>query len=168
MRSCSAARYQSAGMTKPGRATASTPPDREPLHKPVWWVTAASWCSTISDKAVSRGSSGNRCMRSQAGHWRAKSCSAAATLTSRRSSGSQAFRRGADTASCKSPGAVSAASIARASPAERVSRPTLSSDGASGCTPCVGIRPCVVFRPSRPQVAAGIRTEPAVSVPSAP
>ena len=46
-----------------------------------------------------------------AGDWSSDVCSSdlAATLTSRRSSGSQAFRRGADTASCKSPGAVSAA-----------------------------------------------------------
>src|SRR5580692_93773 len=47
------------------------------------------------------------------------------------------------------------------------SGPTVSRDGASGYTPCTGTRPQVVLRPTTPQQAAGIRTEPPVSVPSA-
>src|SRR5690242_13770411 len=45
--------------------------------------------------------------------------------------------------------------------------PTVSNDGASGYTPFTETRPCVVFRPTTPQQAAGTRTEPPVSVPSA-
>src|ERR1700759_4595776 len=47
------------------------------------------------------------------------------------------------------------------------SGPTVSRDGASGYTPSSGTRPQVVFRPAIPQQAAGIRTEPPVSVPRA-
>src|SRR6478735_2749999 len=47
------------------------------------------------------------------------------------------------------------------------SGPTVSMDGASGYTPSSGTRPQVVFRPAIPQQAAGIRTEPPVSVPRA-
>src|SRR5271165_6165174 len=47
------------------------------------------------------------------------------------------------------------------------SGPTVSKDGASGYTPCTGTRPQVVFKPTTPQQAAGIRTDPPVSVPSA-
>jgi len=47
------------------------------------------------------------------------------------------------------------------------SGPTVSMDDASGYTPWAGTRPQVVFRPTTPQQAAGIRTEPPVSVPSA-
>src|SRR6266568_5034967 len=47
------------------------------------------------------------------------------------------------------------------------SGPTVSRDGASGYTPSTGTRPQVVFRPAIPQQAAGIRTEPPVSVPRA-
>src|SRR5215469_8639920 len=49
----------------------------------------------------------------------------------------------------------------------RPSGPTVSRDGASGYTPSSGIRPQVVFRPAIPQQAAGIRTDPPVSVPRA-
>ncbi len=45
--------------------------------------------------------------------------------------------------------------------------PTVSSVGASGWTPSSGMRPYVVFRPTTPQQAAGVRTDPPVSVPSA-
>src|SRR5580693_8029408 len=45
------------------------------------------------------------------------------------------------------------------------SGPTVSRDSASGYTPSTGTRPQVVFRPTTPQQAAGIRTEPPVSVP---
>ena len=45
--------------------------------------------------------------------------------------------------------------------------PTGSPAAASGYTPRAGTRPQVVFRPTTPQQAAGIRTEPPVSVPSA-
>ena len=47
------------------------------------------------------------------------------------------------------------------------SGPTVSRDGASGYTPSTDTRPQVVFRPAIPQQAAGIRTEPPVSVPRA-
>ena len=45
--------------------------------------------------------------------------------------------------------------------------PTVSRDGARGYTPFTEIRPCVVFRPATPQQAAGILTDPPVSVPNA-
>jgi hypothetical protein len=45
--------------------------------------------------------------------------------------------------------------------------PTVSSDGASGYTPFTDTRPHVVFSPVTPQQAAGMRTEPPVSVPKA-
>ena len=47
------------------------------------------------------------------------------------------------------------------------SGPTVSMEVASGYTPSSGTRPQVVFRPVIPQQAAGIRTEPPVSVPRA-
>src|SRR6516162_10493826 len=47
------------------------------------------------------------------------------------------------------------------------SGPTVSRDGASGYTPSTGTRSQVVFRPAIPQQAAGIRTDPPVSVPRA-
>src|SRR5690348_12081441 len=47
------------------------------------------------------------------------------------------------------------------------SGPTVSMEDASGYTPSSGARPQVVFRPTTPQQAAGIRTEPPVSVPRA-
>ena len=46
------------------------------------------------------------------------------------------------------------------------SGPTESSVVDSGKTPSVGTRPTVGLKPARPQNAAGMRTEPAVSVPS--
>ena len=45
--------------------------------------------------------------------------------------------------------------------------PTVSIDGASGHMPSSGMRPKVVFRPTTPHHAAGLRIDPAVSVPSA-
>ncbi len=47
----------------------------------------------------------------------------------------------------------------------RAMGPTVSKLGASGQTPSSGMRPQVVFRPVVPQQAAGIRTEPPVSLP---
>src|SRR5580704_8920142 len=44
--------------------------------------------------------------------------------------------------------------------------PTWSSDQDSGITPRMLTRPYVGFNPTMPQYEAGIRTEPAVSVPS--
>ncbi len=41
----------------------------------------------------------------------------------------------------------------------------MSSDGASGHTPARGTTPKVVLSPATPQHAAGLRIEPAVSVP---
>src|SRR5215468_10812578 len=46
------------------------------------------------------------------------------------------------------------------------SGPTVSSDGASGYTPFTDTRPDAVRRPTTPQHAAGMRTEPPVSVPN--
>ena len=43
----------------------------------------------------------------------------------------------------------------------------MSSDGASGHTPSSGMRPQVVFSPTVPQHAEGLRIEPAVSLPMA-
>src|ERR687897_106199 len=48
-----------------------------------------------------------------------------------------------------------------------VSGPTLSSDGASGCTPARSTRAAVGLKPTMPQNAAGTRIEPDVSVPIA-
>ncbi len=51
------------------------------------------------------------------------------------------------------------------SSAVNASGPTVSSDQAVGTTPRVGTRPQVGRIPVTPQNAAGMRTEPAVSVP---
>src|SRR6185369_8680328 len=62
----------------------------------------------------------------------------------------------------------SSSCIPSTSPATpRAIGPTVSYEGESGCTPASGIRPQVVFSPATPQHAAGMRTEPPVSVPSA-
>src|SRR5207248_2914641 len=45
--------------------------------------------------------------------------------------------------------------------------PTVSNDGANGLTPASEIKPCDGRKPQIPQLLAGIRVEPAVSVPSA-
>ena len=45
--------------------------------------------------------------------------------------------------------------------------PIVSRKGASGHTPFSGTRPHVVFKPTMPQHAAGIRIDPPVSDPSA-
>ena len=50
----------------------------------------------------------------------------------------------------------------------RAKGPTVSSEGANGKTPSVGMRPWVTFSPKMPVMAAGTRIEPPVSVPSAP
>src|SRR5262245_6566703 len=49
----------------------------------------------------------------------------------------------------------------------RARTPTVSRAGLSGWTPFRLTRPRPGFRPTTPQVAAGIRTEPPVSLPSA-
>ena len=46
--------------------------------------------------------------------------------------------------------------------------PTVSSVWLTRSTPKLLTRPCVVFRPVRPQKAEGMRTDPPVSVPIAP
>src|SRR5215471_19321389 len=45
--------------------------------------------------------------------------------------------------------------------------PTVSNDGANGLTPASEIKPCDGRKPQIPQLLAGIRVEPAVSVPNA-
>ena len=57
--------------------------------------------------------------------------------------------------------------IVATSATDRPIGPTLSKDHDSGTTPRRGIRPCVGLRPTTPHRAAGIRIEPAVSVPMA-
>src|SRR5215213_7998975 len=49
----------------------------------------------------------------------------------------------------------------------RVNTPTVSSVGANGITPATEIKPCEGLHPQIPQLLAGTRTEPPVSVPSA-
>ena len=84
------------------------------------------------------------------------------------SSGGPTSRTGEneDHGSRVSPPAISEKRSA-ASPTERVSGPTVSIEGASGKTPEIGMRPCVTFNPITPHSAAGTRTDPPVSVPSA-
>ena len=49
----------------------------------------------------------------------------------------------------------------------RAKTPTVSSVVANGITPATEIRPCDGRQPQMPQLLAGTRTEPPVSVPSA-
>ena len=63
--------------------------------------------------------------------------------------------------------AIACSRIAQSS-ALRASGPIVSSEGESGIAPRSGTRPQVVLRPVMPQAAAGRRTEPPVSEPSAP
>src|SRR2546430_5546842 len=75
-------------------------------------------------------------------------------------------RAGASAEAPAKPGSISripSSTAATSAP----SGPTVSMEGASGYTPSSGTRPQVVFRPAIPQQAAGIRTEPPVSVPRA-
>ncbi|MNT14418.1 hypothetical protein D3C72_1494240 [compost metagenome] len=60
----------------------------------------------------------------------------------------------------------SAANTWAASDTERATTPTVSSDGASCDTPPASITPAPGLNPTTPQVDAGMRTDPAVSVPS--
>src|SRR6476619_657193 len=45
--------------------------------------------------------------------------------------------------------------------------PTVSNDGASGFTPAADTKPCDGLKPQIPQLLAGTRVEPPVSVPNA-
>src|SRR6059058_3659127 len=69
--------------------------------------------------------------------------------------------RGAGTGSPLSTDHMSAASAT-----VRAIGPTVSSDGTSGCTPAIGIRPHCGLSPTVPQYADGSRIEQPVSVPS--
>src|SRR6476659_2220978 len=51
--------------------------------------------------------------------------------------------------------------------ASRANRPIVSNVGANGNTPATEITPCVGRKPQIPQLLAGTRTEPPVSLPSA-
>src|SRR4051794_40690201 len=51
--------------------------------------------------------------------------------------------------------------------AVRANTPTVSSVGANGITPATEMRPCEGRQPQMPQLLAGTRTEPPVSVPNA-
>src|SRR4051812_30745773 len=53
------------------------------------------------------------------------------------------------------------------SSALRVKTPTVSNVGEKGITPATEIRPCEGRQPQMPQLLAGTRTEPPVSVPRA-
>src|SRR5690606_30696595 len=57
---------------------------------------------------------------------------------------------------------------ALASATSRASGPIVSKVGESGIVPFSGTRPAVVLRPTNPFQAAGMRTEPPVSVPIEP
>ena len=59
------------------------------------------------------------------------------------------------------------AGFAAASATVRVMGPTESSSESSGIRPAPLMRPKVCLSPTRPQMAAGMRTDPPVSVPSA-
>ena len=60
----------------------------------------------------------------------------------------------------------SSSSMPSTSPAtSRAMGPTVSKLGESGHTPSRGILPQVVLSPAMPQQAAGMRTEPPVSLP---
>ena len=61
----------------------------------------------------------------------------------------------------------SAASRRRQQSTERAIGPSVSSVGESGTTPAIGCRPAVGLNPVSPHSAAGMRTDPAVSVPIA-
>ena len=63
------------------------------------------------------------------------------------------------------PPAASASSSAPQSASDRAIGPAWSRLGASGTIPPIGTRPCVALIELTPQSAAGIRSEPAVSVP---
>ena len=58
--------------------------------------------------------------------------------------------------------------IATRSGSVRAITPTWSSDGTNGQTPCNTPGPQTGLNPTTPQRAAGMRTDPPVSVPSAP
>src|SRR4051812_31786781 len=53
------------------------------------------------------------------------------------------------------------------SSALRVNTPTVSSVGENGMTPATEMKPCEGRQPQMPQLLAGTRTEPPVSVPRA-
>ncbi len=64
-------------------------------------------------------------------------------------------------------GAPSADMASGTSARSRTKKPSVSSEGASGCTPSRGNTPKAGFHPITPQNDAGRITEPAVCVPSA-
>ena len=64
------------------------------------------------------------------------------------------------------PPRASAESSALHPPSERAIGPAWSSVTASGTTPPIGTRPCVGLIALTPQSDAGIRSDPAVSVPT--
>ena len=74
--------------------------------------------------------------------------------------------KGSRTASAPS-GPEITASIRAAVATSLARAPTVSREGASGWTPVRLTRPRPGFRPTTPQVDAGMRTDPPVSLPSA-
>ena len=96
-------------------------------------------------------------------------CSTASMAASILGSGSSAATRSRPSLAAGLPAIPkpgSSRAIAAASPATSSAiGPTVSRLGASGYTPSRLIRPCVVFSPASPQNAAGMRTDPPVSVP---
>src|SRR3954447_6055860 len=63
--------------------------------------------------------------------------------------------------------ASNTAAICSNNSALRVNTPTVSSVGANGITPATEMRPCEGRQPQMPQLLAGTRTDPPVSVPRA-
>src|SRR5207237_10669186 len=63
--------------------------------------------------------------------------------------------------------AHTARTVRASASALRARTPNVSKDGANGLTPASEIKPCDGRKPQIPQLLAGIRLEPAVSVPSA-
>ncbi len=91
--------------------------------------------------------------------------SSASSISASAGSRTRPTRRAGSVAGAK-PGSRSA--IPSMTPATSAAMgPMVSSVGASGKTPSSGTRPRVVFRPTTPQQAAGMRMDPPVSLPKA-
>src|SRR5256885_17089648 len=72
-----------------------------------------------------------------------------------------------DKAGATTPAANNPLATCSSNAASRAKTPTVSSVGANGITPATEISPCEGRQPQIPQLLAGTRTEPPVSVPIA-
>ena len=153
------------------RRWVSTPysPCRDASQRPCTEAASAPSTSAAIRPAAARSGVGTATRRQPA----ARSVSAAAARTARTSSvaGASGPRVGTATVQPSRPAAsgcpVATASSRPQSAALRARKPAQSRLGASGITPSIGSMPCVGFSPVTPQHAAGSRTEPPVSEPSA-